>query len=1015
MKKTIGRAFVLIIAVALLLLCLPTEAPADAQQGYYSSVDTTSAATLRPTLHDLIDDHTRFPYTSSATDTWDILELADEDPNNSDNIIDVYKNATFTKQGGGNSFYQREHTWPKSYGFPDDNSQNYPYTDCHHLFLCFGGYNASRSNKPYRYCDATCIEKPTDFNNGQGGGSGTYSGNSSWTQGSYTYGTWETWIGRRGDVARALFYMDVRYEGGMHSISGASEPDLILTDNVTLIANSNTEQNEVVAYMGMKSVLLQWHVEDPVDALEQARNDVIFSYQENRNPFIDHPEWVDCIFSNTNCGGDIDPPVITSCPSWVHLGAENSSGLPLSSAAWITFVNLILVTDNVDPNPTLTHNAPNPLPIGETTVTFTATDASNNDSNCLVNVRIFRPADIELVLDDTGSMNQSTGDGTGNSKIQSLRNSVKMFTAILSQFRTGLGDMIGAIAFKVPPGGNEMSACPPGWHQELVPLSALDSMLTTIDSTVDTMPADGWGTPIRTGIEVASNLLESQPGWRRRLLLLLSDGMQNTDNCMIGPDAAGIAQFKQTQITDRDIQLLAVGFGAASLIDADLLDELASSPNGFYDTAQSSQDLNKWFAQALSVILEQAVVIDPQGSIAPGTTDTISVQLTSQARSVTFLLAWARDQAEMNLTFQTPGPDPVTVDSSDYLEPHDGIMALAGPTYRALIMRFALQGELEGKHGGIWNALVSRAKTDAGPDEPYILMVLADSPLKMKPIIPSVDLTTGGRLPLLVDLGGMKVAETEVTAQVFVPKQGLGTQLANMKLTDNEVEAKTVDLGHDYNLLARRIALLQQLQSPEAAIDVHTLALYDDGMHNDIGANDGVFGNTFGPLPVDGAYAVLYCAVGTTAAGEPFHREFRQGLYIPPKLSPTESKVHVTPRQAEGRVFSVAVIPRDVNGLLLGPGHANSILIDVDDASVSPITDNGDGSYVVVVTLDKNTDTAQLDVAVSGNVIHSMVLGSSGTGGIQWKWIAAIIVALTMVLVLAVLRFGRREHHTTNR
>ncbi|HKQ46479.1 MAG TPA: endonuclease [Phycisphaerae bacterium] len=275
--------------------------------GYYDSVDATNAATLRATLHPVIDDHTRFPYTSTATDTWNILEQADEDPNNASNILDIYKNASYVKVGAGNSFYEREHTWPNSYGFPNDNSSNYPYTDCHALMLCDGSYNSSRSNKPYRFCDAACTEKVTDANNGQGGGSGVYPGNSNWTSGSFTAGTWETWNGRRGDVARAILYMDLRYEGGTHGITGIPEPDLIVTDNEALIDASNTGANESVAYMGMLAALLVWHTQDPVDAVEQARNDVVFSYQGNRNPFIDHPEWVDCIW-NANCGGDTTPP-----------------------------------------------------------------------------------------------------------------------------------------------------------------------------------------------------------------------------------------------------------------------------------------------------------------------------------------------------------------------------------------------------------------------------------------------------------------------------------------------------------------------------------------------------------------------------------------------------------------------------------------------------------------------------------------------------------------------------------
>ncbi len=274
--------------------CATSQIPA----GYYETVDSSNAASLRLTLHELIDDHTRYPYTDAATDTWDVLEIADEDPETSVNILDVYRNRSILKQGGGNNFYHREHTWPKSYGFPNDHSTNYPYTDCHHLILSDGGYNSSRSNKPYATCHANCTEKATDENNGQGGGEGVYPGNSNWTTGSFTQGTWETWIGRRGDVARALFYMDVRYEGSSHSEIGSDEPDLILTNDRDLIASGNTGSNEPIAYMGMLDTLLEWHRDDPVNQMERHRNDVVFWFQGNRNPFIDYPKWVYCVFQN---------------------------------------------------------------------------------------------------------------------------------------------------------------------------------------------------------------------------------------------------------------------------------------------------------------------------------------------------------------------------------------------------------------------------------------------------------------------------------------------------------------------------------------------------------------------------------------------------------------------------------------------------------------------------------------------------------------------------------------------
>lgn len=255
--------------------------------GYYNGVNTTSASALRASLHAIIDDHVRFPYTASATDTWDILDRADQDPLNSGRVLDVYKNAVYAKAAGGNNFYNREHSWPKSLGFPNDAWDNYPYTDTHMLMVSDITYNADRGNLPFGNCSGTAELFPTLVYNGAGG---------STQPNKRCGGYWEVWAKRRGDIARAMFYMDLRYEGGTHGVTGAAEPDLRLTDNASLI--QPTSGNASVAYMGLLSVLLQWHQQDPVDESERLRNEVIYSYQKNRNPFIDYPQWAACLYQN---------------------------------------------------------------------------------------------------------------------------------------------------------------------------------------------------------------------------------------------------------------------------------------------------------------------------------------------------------------------------------------------------------------------------------------------------------------------------------------------------------------------------------------------------------------------------------------------------------------------------------------------------------------------------------------------------------------------------------------------
>jgi endonuclease I len=259
--------------------------------GYYSRVNTTSASQLRCSLHATIRGHTAYPYSSGTTNTWSILEIADEDPLNSARILDVYRNHSYAKitdraGGAAGIKYNREHTWPKSLGFSSETGNlglpNSPHTDTHMLYLSDANYNSDRGNKPYTNCSG-CTERPTEAYNGAGGGSGVYPGNSNWFNGS----GFQTWGKRKGDMARAVLYMAIRYEGGTHPTTGQSEPDLEMTDNASLIVLTSSSP----AYMGLLSTLIGWHQADPPDTAELARNEVIYSFQGNRNPFIDHPEW----------------------------------------------------------------------------------------------------------------------------------------------------------------------------------------------------------------------------------------------------------------------------------------------------------------------------------------------------------------------------------------------------------------------------------------------------------------------------------------------------------------------------------------------------------------------------------------------------------------------------------------------------------------------------------------------------------------------------------------------------
>jgi hypothetical protein len=127
---------------------------------YYAAIDDSASHRLRQTLHERIRGHRIYPYTTSsrpgmanhAVDTWDIIAIADAHPEQPAMVLDVYLNGLFPRQLTGTTAslrYDREHSWPKSLGFPTNALSNPAYSDCHHLFAAYSSYNGSRSNKPY--------------------------------------------------------------------------------------------------------------------------------------------------------------------------------------------------------------------------------------------------------------------------------------------------------------------------------------------------------------------------------------------------------------------------------------------------------------------------------------------------------------------------------------------------------------------------------------------------------------------------------------------------------------------------------------------------------------------------------------------------------------------------------------------------------------------------------------------------------------------------------------------------
>lgn len=248
---------------------------AQIPDGYYDAANGLNGEALKAALHNIIKGHKTYPYTSSSTDVWDILKETDRDTANPDNVILLYsgRSVNAAQEYNNGSGWSREHVWAKSRG--DFGTDPPAGTDVHNLRPADISVNSARSNRWFDTCSVSVVDN--------GFVTGSYT--------SYTRWVWQPRKEVVGDVARMIFYMATRYEGDN------GEPDLEVIDYFP--ADDNT-QDPVHAKL---STLLQWNIQDPVDDFERHRNEVIYSYQHNRNPFIDHPEYAQRIWSDSTITG----------------------------------------------------------------------------------------------------------------------------------------------------------------------------------------------------------------------------------------------------------------------------------------------------------------------------------------------------------------------------------------------------------------------------------------------------------------------------------------------------------------------------------------------------------------------------------------------------------------------------------------------------------------------------------------------------------------------------------------
>jgi len=258
--------------------------PSTIPVSYYTTA-TGFGQLLKTQLHNIINNHTILAYSS----LWGHFQKTDA--TFSDNVWDMYSDipcqappylfnfgSPHQDTGSGGTIegqhFNREHSFPRSwFGSSDSHPM---HSDLFHIWPVDKFVNSQRANWPYGR-----VSNP-NWSSQNGGKRGPnvlvgYSGTSFEPINAY-----------KGDIARGYLYVVTRYQNEIANWT-FDENGTAMLDNQTFPGFEPWAMN----------MLRQWHQQDPVSQKEILRNHEIFLVQGNRNPFIDHPEFVEMIWNPT--------------------------------------------------------------------------------------------------------------------------------------------------------------------------------------------------------------------------------------------------------------------------------------------------------------------------------------------------------------------------------------------------------------------------------------------------------------------------------------------------------------------------------------------------------------------------------------------------------------------------------------------------------------------------------------------------------------------------------------------
>lgn len=615
--------------------------------------------------------------------------------------------------------------------------------------------------------------------------------------------------------------------------------------------------------------------------------------------------------------------------------------------------------------------------------------------------------DAVLVLDRSGSMSSSTLGGAPQAKIDALHEAVTDFVTVWNNLRAGEG--VGAPADNI--GINTFEGDAAWWPAIPNGLNNFAAQQAAILANVNTI-APGGSTSIGDGLILADGVLNSADATRRRAILLMSDGQQNTDRmvAVIGGQVVTHTLANPAATTalpnQSKYQIYSVTVGTGAAVSAQINQDVATATKGFYiNSEDNAGQMSPFFLELLQNFVrfnswETYRMLS--GQVRVGQPFATTLRVTSTTQHLVVHLRWPSQHAALRLTVKPP----------------DGGDAHTSVSSRAITMRFEIPTTPTYDYRGLWQIAVVAADASAEAVIPFELVVLGedgafDSELNITPAdhVPGQDIELTARLSEFGrPLTGLAAPGATLVARVVKPGESIGDLLS-------QSQASSSPPANADKYTAADAKLFNELQKNPGALKrdaSDTVTLVDAG--------DGVYRGRY-RVQTPGHYNFLIGVAGAGHGTGNFERMQLKTAWVrpAPDANATVLQTGLAPR---GNILLVKMTPRTQFGNNLGPGWANYFWFKAPGLPAVKPVDNLDGTYsasipftgsaplvsmhflpVSMVIGDSVTEN-QLPVPLDDSNALVPVVGAPGCLRGLPKWLVALILGL---LVLLGILWKRRQ------